>query len=145
LEQPKLPSPLEGIGRIGLIKMLFDTSAWIELFQGTEKSKIVEAALKADETFTSIVTFSEIASWCLKNNLSDKITPYIEAIKKGSSVLGLDENISVAAGRINFERKKTVKNWGMMDSLIFATALFYNLEVLTKDSQFDGLSNVRLL
>lgn len=125
--------------------MLFDTSAWIELFQGNEKSKIVENILRTEETFTSIVTFAEIMHWCLKNNSPDKIHSYIEAVKKSSNILELDENIALASGKINFERKKIVKNWGMMDSFIFTTALFYNLKVLTKDSQFEGLQNVQIL
>ena len=49
------------------------------------------------------------------------------------------------AGKMNFERKKTVKNWGMLDSFIFSTGLVYKLTVLTKDCQFDGLTNVQIL
>ncbi|MBI4009760.1 MAG: PIN domain-containing protein [Candidatus Aenigmarchaeota archaeon] len=125
--------------------MLLDTSAWIEFFQGTEKSKKVENVLKTEENFTSIVTFAEIVNWCLKNNIQDKIKGYIEGIKNGSTILELNEPIAIIAGKLNYERKKIVKNWGMIDSIILATAQIYNLKVLTKDSQFKDLSNVEIL
>jgi predicted nucleic acid-binding protein len=48
--------------------------------------------------------------------------------------LGLNELIVILAGKINYERKRIEKNWGMMDSIILATAQIYNLKVLTKDS-----------
>ena len=125
--------------------MLFDTSAWIEFFQGTEKSKKVENALKTEENFTSIVTFAEIVNWCLKNNVQDKIRSYIEGINSGSAILELNEPIALVAGKLNYERKKIIKNWGMIDSIILATSQVYNLKILTKDSQFKDLLNAEIL
>lgn len=63
--------------------MLFDTSAWIEFFQGTEKSKKIENILRTEENFTSIVTLAEVVNWCFKNNVQDKIKDYIEGIRNG--------------------------------------------------------------
>ena len=125
--------------------MLLDTSAWVEFFQGTERSKKVESVLKTEENFTSIVSIAEIVNWCLRNDIRDLITVYTEGIKKGSRILGLSEAASSAAGELNFDRKKTVKNWGMLDSFIVATSLLYDLRILTKDSQFKDLPNVEML
>ena len=125
--------------------MLLDTSAWIEFFQGTEKGKKVGNILRTEENFTSIVTFAEIVNWCLKNNIQDKIKEYIAGIKNGSTILELNEPIAIVAGKLNYERKKIVKNWGMMDSVILSTAQIYNLKVLTKDSQFKDLLSVEIL
>ena len=125
--------------------MLFDTSAWIEFFQGTERSKKVENILKIEENFTSIVTFAEVVNWCLKNRIEDKIKDYIEGNKNGSRILNLNEAIVIAAGKLNHERKEITKNWGMLDSFIAATSLVYSLEILTKDSQFKDLPNVEML
>jgi predicted nucleic acid-binding protein len=125
--------------------MLFDTSAWIEFFQGTNQGKKVRWSLKTEENFTSIITFAEVINWCLRNNLENKIDSYVNGIKKVSGVLDLDENIITLAGRLNFERKKMVRNWGMMDSFILATSLLFNLKILTKDLQFKDLKNVEIL
>lgn len=125
--------------------MLFDSSAWIEFFEGTEISKRVEEVLKSEENYTCIVTIAEVVNWCFKNNLESKISEYVEGIINGSTILDLNIQIVTVAGKLNYERKRTVKNWGMMDSIILATSLFYNLGILTKDSQFKDLPNVELL
>jgi len=125
--------------------MLFDTSAWIEFFQGTEKGKKVREILDLEENFTSIVTFAEITFWCLKNNQENKIMPYLEGIKKGSKVIDLEEIIVINAGKLNYERKKVVKNWGLMDSFLLSTALLFGLKILTKDSHFRNLPNTEML
>ena len=125
--------------------MLLDTSAWIEFFEDTDKRSIVQNILKSDENFTSVITFAEIVNWCLRNNIENKIIEYVEGIKKGSKILELNEAIMISAGKINFERKKIIKNWGMVDSLILATTLVYDLKILTKDLHFKDLENVEML
>ena len=125
--------------------MLLDTSAWIELFQGTDKTAIVKNILETQENFTSSITFAEIVNWCLRNNKEDKITAYLEGIRNGSNILDLTEAIIISAGKLNYERKKIVKNWGMAYSLILATALVYDLKILTKDSHFKDLENADII
>ena len=101
--------------------MLLDTSAWIELFQETDKTAIVKNILKTEENFTSAITFAEIVYWCSRNGLDDKISLYLDGIRNGSTILDLNEAIIISAGKLNYERKKIVKNWGMVDSLILGT------------------------
>ena len=47
--------------------MLLDTSAWIELFQETDRTAIVKNALETEENFTSAITFAEMVNWCFRN------------------------------------------------------------------------------
>ena len=125
--------------------MLLDTSAWIEFFQDTDKCQLVQNKLKNEENFTSEITFAEIVNWCLRNKLEHKIREYTEGIKNGSKILMLNESIIIYAGKLNYERKKIIKNWGMVDSLILATSLLYDLKIITKDSHFKDLENVEIL
>ncbi len=125
--------------------MLFDTSSWVEFFQGTEKSETVKNILEKEENFTSIVTLAEITNWCVKNKQEAKIKDYVNGIKKGSAITDLNEEISILAGKLNYERKKIENNWGMLDSFILATAQIYNLKILTKDKHFKDLPNVEML
>lgn len=125
--------------------MLLDTSAWVELFEDTEKRETVWAALNSHKCFTSIVTLAEISNWCSKNHIEDELRPYVEGIKANSQVLDASEDIVINAGKLNYERKKAVKKWGMIDSIILATAQVYGLKVLTKDNGFRDLPNVKLL
>jgi predicted nucleic acid-binding protein len=125
--------------------MILDTSAWIEFFMDTKKREIVWAVLKEKECFTSIITLAEISNWCWKNNLSSQIQPYVDGIKNNSRVLGVDEEILLNAGKLNYERKKIVNGWGMVDSVLLSTAQVYGLGILTKDFDFKGLPGVEIL
>ena len=77
--------------------------------------------------------------------MGDKIDFCVQTVKNGSQVLGINEQISVAAGKMNYERKKAGKKWGMIDSIIASTAQTYGLKVLTKDSHFKDLENAEML
>jgi|SRR3989344_2335467 len=125
--------------------IILDTSAWIEFFQGTEKGKKVLVAMKKEQVFTSIISFAEITNWCYKNDLKENLNQYLRAIKDGSQVLPLHEQVMIVAGKLNYERKKAVDKWGMVDSLILATSLNYNLKVLTKDAYFNDVPGAEIL
>lgn len=122
--------------------MLLDIYAWIEYFLGSEKGKKVEEFLR-EECSTSIVSLAEMSEWCFKNNKNFK--ERLEIIKRFSKILALNEIVVFAAGKINFEHKKIIRNWGMVDSLVYATAKFYDIKILTGDKHFQNLENVIML
>ncbi len=123
--------------------MLLDTSAWIEFFEGTDKGKRVKEVLGQNKCYTSIVSLAEITNWSLKYR---KDTAFlIDTMQKLSSIINIDNGISVLAGQLNFERKKINKKWGMLDSFILATGMTYNLKLLVKDSDFRDLNSVESL
>lgn len=123
--------------------MLLDSSAWIDLIQGGRGMQRVKDALKEGGCYTSIVTLSEVTNWLLKDGRDVK--PYIEGITQLSLVINLDEGIATLAGRLNFERKKIVGKWGMMDSIILATSRTYGQRILTKDTDYKDLSETEML
>ena len=123
--------------------MLFDTSAWIEFFIKSEKGEIVKKYLESEECHTCIVTIAEISNWAMRENLN--ANGLVQFIFSATKILNLNSEISILAGKINYRRKKFVNKWGMMDSLILATALCYDLRILTKDSYFRDLENVEIL
>ncbi len=123
--------------------ILFDSSAWVEFFIKSKKGEIVKNLLKDEECYTSIVTLAEISNYALRENLDGK--ELVKFLINSTKVLSLNYEISFLAGELNFKRKKIIKNWGMIDSLILSTALFYDLKVLTKDNHFKGLENAKIL
>ncbi len=123
--------------------MLLDSYSWIEFFKGSEKGKKVEEFLEELECFTCIVSISEITAWALKNGFEPN--PFISKIKGLSQIMNLNEEIVKNAGKINFEKKKEMRDFGMIDSVIYSTALYYGLKVLTGDEHFEGLDNVEML
>ena len=117
----------------------------MEFFRGTDTGKNVREVLRRERCYSSVVSLAELVEWCLRNDLKARIRDYVTAVAGGSVVLNLDEEIAAIAGRINHERKKKMKEWGMMDSMILATAISYNLSIFTGDSHFKDLPNVEVL
>ncbi|MBI4895524.1 MAG: PIN domain-containing protein [Candidatus Aenigmarchaeota archaeon] len=123
--------------------MLLDTSAWIELFIKSKLGKKVAKIIENGQYYTSLVTIAEISNWTKKQGLDE--SEYIFYITKLTQVLDLSTEIAKTAGKLKYERNKTIKKFGMIDAIILATSIEYNLKILTKDSDFKGLENVELL
>src|SRR3989344_8870995 len=100
--------------------MLLDTSAWIEFFNGTRKGIAVKEFLDKGECFTSSISFAELSYWVWAKK-PEKIHN-IGSVKKLSAILGIDEGTLELAGKIKAEKRKTVKDIGLIDCIIIATA-----------------------
>ena len=120
--------------------MLLDTSAWVEFFEGTKNAERVKEILLSQNCYTSMVSVAEVANWAEKEGQDLELL--IDNMNKLSIIIPPDLSISRLAGKLNFKRKKTVKKWGMMDSFVLATALVFDLKIVTKDLDFDDLPNV---
>ena len=114
--------------------MLLDTFAWIEFFNGTEKGAKVKQLLKENACFTSAICLAELSEWIERNGLDRK--EKMNAVKKLSSIIGLDEQTLELAGLLKVKKRKTVKGFGMLDAIILATAKQYKLKIVTGDKHF---------
>ncbi|MCL6002429.1 MAG: PIN domain-containing protein [Thermoplasmatales archaeon] len=123
--------------------MLIDTSAWVEFLLGSRKGNRVRERINSEACYSSIVTIAELSNWAQRENQATE--RIIDAVKELSAVIGLDEDIAVLAGKLNFNRKKENRKWGIMDSMILATAEMYDMEILTCDNDFSDVSKVTVL
>ena len=60
-------------------------------------------------------------------------------LRARSRIVPLEEELARVAGEINYERKKKVRNWGMADSIILATARKSRSKIVTGDPHFKDL------
>lgn len=123
--------------------MLLDTSAWVEFFIGSAKGRRVKEVLDKDDCYTSIVSLAEVANWALRED-RDALS-LVNNIKQLSNLMELDEDIAILAGKLNFERKKINKKWGLLDSFVLASGAIYGLKILTKDNDFKDVPDVEML
>ncbi len=123
--------------------MLLDTSAWVEFFIGSKKGARVKEVLSSDICYSSIVTLAELTNWSLRERQETK--HLVDTVKELSNVIGMDDDISILAGRLNFERKKSNRKWGMLDSFVLASGAIYGLDILTNDSDFRDVPGVEIL
>lgn len=124
--------------------MLLDTSCWVEYFKGTEKGKKIKGLMEKQEVFyTCPITIAEISVWCHKNN--KPLQDFITSIKKLSVMLDMSEDILAESGKIYHEERKSNGKIGLIDCIIYATAQIHGLILLTKDTDFRNLKDIKML
>ncbi|MDO8642572.1 MAG: PIN domain-containing protein [Candidatus Woesearchaeota archaeon] len=122
---------------------LFDTSVWIEFFKGSPSGEQVKLILQKEQVYTSTITLAEISRWAHDN--SGDIHQIVRHIKKNSVLIPLEEPILIECGKQYTSLRKIKPKMGMIDMLIYFSALFHGLDVLTTDSDFKGLPSVEML
>ena len=123
--------------------MLLDSFAWIEFFSGTQIGRKVEETLNEKTCYMSLISLAEISEFCSKTGLD--LDKSFEKIATLSIILPFNPEVCILSGKVNFQRKKIIKGWGMVDSIILTTALVNNLEILTGDKHFEDLPNVEMI
>ncbi|MBI4181919.1 MAG: PIN domain-containing protein [Candidatus Aenigmarchaeota archaeon] len=123
---------------------LLDTSAWIEYFKGTPEGNRVAALLRSGSpAYTCPLTITEVAVWCYRNHRDP--SPFLEKIRSFSLLLDLAVSLLSEAARVYTEQRLRQPKIGIIDCIIYASALLHGLTLLTKDQDFAGLASVSLL
>ncbi len=124
--------------------MMIDSFAWIEYFMGTEKGEKVREIVEGDEVlYTSPVILAEVFSKSQRTDGRGK--ERVEFILRRCVVVELDDEIGIEAGKIHAEMKPKMKDFGMIDALILASAKKRGLKILTGDKHFEHFENVVML
>jgi len=123
-------------------KIIFDTYAWIEYFNGSEKGMKVEQYF-SKEVFTPNVVLLELSCKLAKQNI--KLQKYLDFIKINSRILQLNENIIKETGKTYVEIRKKAKDFSMIDSVILTSARIIGAKVITGDKHFEGLKEAIML
>ena len=61
-----------------------------------------------------------------------------------TKIIQLNSEIAILSGKINFKNKKEIKNWGVADAIILATARINKSKVVTGDEHFRNLDSVMI-
>lgn len=125
---------------------LLDSYAWIEYFLGSELGLEVRDILEKEgnKCFTSALSVSEVTVKFKKLGLDfDKA---FNSMKKLSTILSVNENTAFEAGKLYVEKRKAVKDIGMVDIVIITQAREGNLKIVTGDIEhFKDEKNVMLI
>ena len=122
---------------------VIDSYAWVEYFRGSEEGEIAKEHIEGKNCATASITIAELSEKYKRENKDfEEDMNFIIARTKVSN---LNTEIALKAGEINFDNKKKIKNWGMSDSIILATANLLNAKVVTGDEHFRELEGVVML
>ncbi len=123
---------------------VIDSYAWIEYFRGSASGEKARPFIEKGSPATASITLAELQ----EKYLREKWTTFeadLKFITTKTSVIPIDREISISSGRINYENKKKIKNWGMADSIMLATARAFTARVVTGDPHFRGLKEAIMI
>ena len=123
---------------------VIDAYAWIEYLDGTETGRRVSAIIENhDEIFTCAMTIAEVVSKVARKGMNVK-TAY-DVLLNNSQVINADEELSLEAGLLHFEMRKTMKDFGLADAYVLATARKLRSKILTGDPHFKSIKEAVLI
>jgi len=105
---------------------------------GTEKGEKAKTIIdsREHEKLTPSICIAEIYAETLKLEGEEGAELRRDFMKATSAFIALNESIAVQAAKLDVSMKKSVKGWGLADSIVFATARSTGSKVLTGDRHF---------
>ena len=125
-------------------RYVVDSYAWIEYLDGTEIGRKVSDLIKENnEIFTCVLTIAEVVSKAARKGKDVKIA--YDVLTSNSKIIDADEELSLRVGLLHFEMRKTVKDFGLADAYILATAGKLKAKILTGDMHFKNMKEAVLI
>jgi predicted nucleic acid-binding protein len=125
-------------------RLVVDSWAWLEIFNGSEKGKKAAALLSASgEVFTHAVTLAEVVSTVARRGRP--VDDARLAIQASSKVLVPSSEDAVRAGLLHAQMKKRSPNFSLADAFALDGARSVGAKVLTGDPDFAGVKEAVLL
>jgi len=125
------------------MKYVIDSYAWIEYFTGTKAGEKARPIIESqEEKITPTICLAEVYTKTLKVESQELAERQRVFIKEKSALATLDEPIAVESAKVQTKMKKEIAGWGLVDSIVYTTALLKKAEVVTGDEHFKKLKNV---
>jgi|SRR3989344_1185679 len=125
------------------MEIIFDTYAWVEYFNGTNKGIIVKKYLEEEEILTPIIVLLELSYKADKEGWN--FNKCLNFIKFNSEIVEIDEKFVLSFGNFYNKIKKQIKKIGITDVIILHTSMMKNTKILTGDEHFSKIDNVIIL
>ena len=123
---------------------VIDSYAWIEYLDGTESGRKVRDLVERNgEIFTSALTIAEVISKVARKGKDVKVAN--DVLLSNSKVVNADEALSLQAGLLHCEIRKSLKDFWLADAYVLATARKLKAKVLTGVAHFKGVKEAVLI
>ncbi len=132
--------------RMIAVKIVADAYAWVELFSGSQKGKLVKTKMEEAETIiTPDSVLAEVARKYLREGIEErKVRQRLSTILEASEPAYIDDEVAIEAGNAYLQLEAKAKKLGLkkpslFDALVLAIARRADGKVLTVDEHFKGL------
>jgi predicted nucleic acid-binding protein len=116
-----------------------DTSAWIEWLVGSAVGKKLGQVFPVQtQCLVPTMVQLELAKW-LTREKDEETADRVLAYTQKCIVIALDTHLALLAAQLHQTHKLATA-----DAIVYATAQHHSAELLTCDSHFEGLAQVRL-
>ena len=122
---------------------VLDAFAWIEYFLGSERGEKVRGFIEGSKCITPTIVIAELSA--KYSNEGRDFANKLKFIRFNTNVAVLNEEIAALSGKLKSEQRKTKKEFGIADSIIYATALAYSAKVITGDPHFDNIKEAVMI
>lgn len=115
-----------------------DSSGWLEYFADSNNADAFAAAIEnTDELVVPSISVFEVFKRILQQQGEDAALQAIAVMVQGN-VVDLDASLALSAAKLSLGKKLP-----MADSIILATAQAHGAELLTQDTDFEGIDGVQ--
>lgn len=121
---------------------LIDTNVIIKLLNGDKKAADLFDSL--DDIHISVITAGELFYGAQKSSRIDENTILFKSFLSEYSMVEINESVSEAYGQIKANLVKQGINIPENDIWIAATAISYNLDLVTYDEHFKNINNLKI-
>lgn len=126
-----------------MTEILLDTSALVEFFDGSTQGAVACEAIEEGIAAISVLSIAEFSSICAKRKKDPK--EQLAFIHRNIAVLPVSANACERAGAFKIAQIARGRKTSLVDAIIYCTAQEHNLTIFTKDKDFSGLGNVKVL
>ena len=118
------------------MKYLIDAYAGIEYLEGSDAGKRIREIVAMHEAITLSITVAEVISKVKRKGLDEKVA--YDALMSNSVIIDFSSSTARSGGLIHAEIRKSVPNFGLVDSLLLAVARENKIKIVTGDHHFAG-------
>lgn len=121
---------------------ILDAYTWIEYLEGSTRGVKVRNIIEnpKNRIYTCAVTLAEVISKFARGNLDHKIA--LDAITSNSRIIPVEDKLSLLAGELHAQIRKTVKDFGLADTYVLACSKKYDATIITGDPHFTTIKDV---
>jgi len=119
--------------------ILVDSSGWIEFFtDGPLADDFAPYLVDLAEVVTPTIVIFEVFRVIRRQRSEEEAIEAVAQMQK-TSVVDLDQFLALSAADVSVEH-----GLAMADAIVYATARVQNIQLVTADSDFEGLSGARV-
>ncbi|MCK4243944.1 PIN domain-containing protein [Candidatus Bathyarchaeota archaeon] len=126
-------------------RYIIDAYAWIEYLTGSSAGDKVNHILGENRNliYTCAVTIAEVVSKTAREGRDPEAAYNI--LTCNSNTINVNHELSKDAGTLHAEIRKTIRDFGLADAYVLASARKLNAKILTGDPHFKSFKEAILL